>query len=211
MSVFVLVILSLVTYLLFVFVFNRSAQQHVPAGNSAPPAASAGQLLSPQGTFPDTWMRERDPEYAVAYPPSWHTELLSVPETHLYIDIVPKTATADDIFPRLDMLFYSSRNTSIQSLLNQETSLYNQYSKSGSLQQTTITFQGVSAIQLSGTIDGNAYVQGNPTHTDVVKTFIFFQKGNTIYVVDDAYYNDQQADQNKQVLLQILATMNFTQ
>lgn len=182
-----------------------------PPGNSSPTTIPKPPLLIPQGSVPSTWIREEDPEYAVAYPPSWHSWLLSAPGTTLYIAVVPKTATDEDIFPRLDIMFYSSRNTSIQTLLNQETSIYNKYSTTGSLRQMSITFQGISATQLTGIIKGSAYIQGNPQHKDVIKTFIFFQKGKTTYVVDDAYYNDDQAAQNKQLLLQILATMNVLQ
>lgn len=141
--------------------------------------------------------------YSVSYPVNWLPDKLLLTNGGEFTTIRPATleAGAKEYYPSFIVAVEPTTGAaSIQS----KASIYERFG----MQKTQITFHGMPATKVSGTFPIRV-VQGIPTHGNVQKTLIFFQKGGNVYTVKYYYDSGTVSPADEQFFNQLLTTFSF--
>ncbi len=200
----ILIILSVLflVFVLFSFLGGSNKKQKEQQTQLAVPTEVPSSRLPtsvPQEPINQTYNSEK---YKINYPSFWSTRTFPVVGGGTLTHFSPTSSTGE-AFPRIDIQAtpIASTSTTIAQLLNNLSIL--------KLPQDTITFQGQTAVRLSGVLPFDFKAGNTPVVKKVNKTFLFFDRNNSRYVIDYAYYVDQNQEASINLINRTLATYEF--
>lgn len=165
--------------------------------NNNSPAEEAAVITSESGLITHTTSG-----YSISYPSDWSSQDNTVSGGGSSFVLLPYNRPSDVDFPRLTVEETPLRSAD---LLNQKISqLQNLYT----LTRSTVNFQNISSTELDGILRLQ-WLSGNPQQKPVHKTILFFNQGNSTYVIEYAYFEDDQAQNNLTMINQIINSLKF--
>ncbi|HVZ67587.1 MAG TPA: hypothetical protein VG917_05010 [Patescibacteria group bacterium] len=141
--------------------------------------------------------------YAISYPSTWKTNEIPVVGGGTITHFAFPSANGSEGFPRVDIqaVPITNNSTSSQQAMTNLTFL--------NLKRDTVDFHGVNADRLGGELPF-LFQSGNPpVNKKVNKTFLFFDNAGYRYIVDYAYYVDDNQGTSLDAINSALSTFKF--
>lgn len=146
---------------------------------------------------PSNWTTGDNQYYNIKYPPEWKPDIKTVAGGGIGVAFKSPENTH---FPRFDIeASPTNSENSIDARINRIKSF-----TPLNYTQSNVDFMGQKAIQVSEILP-IADLRGNQAH----KTYIFFNKGDNTYVITYVYFQDENANTNKEKLLQMLNSVKL--
>lgn len=192
-----IVILSLVGIIALAFFSERSSTtiKQQPINISSGNASAKKQ--NQQGVPDTSWVEGQGQTYTVLYPSDWQVEVASVSGG----GTAATFQKAGSEFPRFYVEAAASESaTSITDRLQTLAWMH--------LPESTAHLVGATGTELSGTVPMNP-LPDSANQSQIHKTYLFFEKNGTQYVITESYFEDKNAAANKKLLDTILVSLKF--